>query len=815
MTSMSERPAEITARDLQGAQIGDGGHQANTWHNTWITTAPSVQWPMQVGRPPTRPAAFQHRRAMSATISRILDDGGATVLTQVVATGGGGVGKTQLAADAFLRARDDGLQLLLWVNAMSRESIVSTFAQARIETNPGALHAQSADVLCDRFLDWLSTTRTTWLIVLDDVSDPGDLTGLWPEGPAGRVLVTTRRRDCAPAGARQVTVDVFTPEEAHNYLVRRLGTPGAQETHPQVLDEAAALAEDLGRLPVALAQAAGVIRNQGITCAQYRRYFAQRSQRLEHLFPTDASADGYAHTVATTWSLAVDRADQLPPVGLARPALYVAAVLDPNGAPDSIWSAEPVRQFLAATTVPVRSDVTSAETRAALRNLHRLSLVTHDPAGGSVAIRTHALVQRAVLDPLTPEIHDAAVRAAADALTLDWPAIEDDPEHSRVLRHNVAALAAHEGPALWHMGAHKVMFQAAGSMAELGLIDGAVANWESLTATATRRLGPDHPDTLAARYGMAYWLGSAGRVAEALHAMSTLLEDRGRLLGHEHPETLNSRHNLCDWQGAVGDAAAAATALETLLRDRLRLLGPDHPHTLMTRHSLARWKGVAGDPDGAVQEFEQLVADRTRVLGVDHPDTLAARHALACFRGAAGDCRNAVAELGALLDDKLRLLGSDHPSTLTTRHDLACWQGAGGDVPLAVSAMTALLEDRRRVLGADHPRTLTTRQDLADWLGERGDAEGAAQAFRALLDDRLRVLGGGHPDVLHTLRGLAFWLTEAGHTEEAAVVLVEWRQATAQNGRTVPTAGQPLGPGGWREDRALRWLTRWSSRALQ
>ncbi|MFD8296499.1 tetratricopeptide repeat protein [Streptomyces bauhiniae] len=812
---MSERPAEISARDLQGAQIGDGGHQANTWHNTWITTGPSVQWPMQVGRPPTRPAAFQQRHAMSAMIAHILDDGGATVLTQVVATGGGGVGKTQLAANAFLQAREDGVQLLLWVNAMSRESIVSTFAQARIETSPGALHAQSADVLCDRFLDWLSTTRTTWLIVLDDVSDPADLVGLWPEGPAGRVLVTTRRRDCAPAGARQITVDVFTPEEAHAYFVRRLGAPGAQDTHPRVLDEAAELAEDLGRLPVALAQAAGVIRNQGITCAEYRISFAQRSQRLDHLFPGDASADGYRHTVATTWSLAVDRADQLPPTGLARPALYVAAVLDPNGAPDSIWAAEPVRRFLTTAPSPARSEVTRTEARAALRNLHRLNLVTHDPAGGSVAIRTHALVQRAVLDPLPAEVRVAAVRAAADALTEDWPAIEDDPEHSRVLRHNVAALSAHEGAALWQPRLHRSLFQAAGSFGELGLIDGAVANWEHLTATATGHLGADHPDTLAARYGMAYWLGSAGRVTEALQAMGELLEDRVRLLGPEHPETLNTRHNLCDWQGAVGDAAAAVAALRTLLRDRLRLLGPDHPHTLMTRHSLARWRGVAGDPEGAVREFERLVADRSRVLGLDHPDTLAARHALACFRGAAGDCRNAVAELRALLDDKVRLLGSEHPSTLTTRHDLACWQGAQGDVATAVSAMTALLEDRRRVLGTDHPRTLTTRQDLADWLGETGDAEGAAQALRALLEDRLRVLGGRHPDVTITLQGLAFWLAEAGRTDEAAAAAREWQQATEQSGRTASTPGLAAGPDSWREGRARRWLTRWSSRALQ
>lgn len=37
-----------------------------------------------------------------------------------------------------------------------------------------------------------------WLIVLDDVTDPADLNGLWPPAsPHGRILVTTRRRDAA------------------------------------------------------------------------------------------------------------------------------------------------------------------------------------------------------------------------------------------------------------------------------------------------------------------------------------------------------------------------------------------------------------------------------------------------------------------------------------------------------------------------------------------------------------------------------------------------------------------------------------------
>jgi hypothetical protein len=50
-------------------------------------------------------------------------------------TGGGGVGKTQLAAAVFAQARDDGVELLVWANALSRESIVATYAQALARPN--------------------------------------------------------------------------------------------------------------------------------------------------------------------------------------------------------------------------------------------------------------------------------------------------------------------------------------------------------------------------------------------------------------------------------------------------------------------------------------------------------------------------------------------------------------------------------------------------------------------------------------------------------------------------------------------------------
>jgi Tetratricopeptide repeat len=63
--------------------------------------------------------------------------------------------------------------------------------------------------------------------------------------------------------------------------------------------------------------------------------------------------------------------------------------------------------------------------------------------------------------------------------------------------------------------------------------------------------GPEHPDTLAARHGLARWTGQAGDAAGARDQFAALLPIHERVLGPEHPDTLGTRHNLAYWSRQV------------------------------------------------------------------------------------------------------------------------------------------------------------------------------------------------------------------------------------------------------------------------
>ncbi|MFC4149861.1 DnaJ C-terminal domain-containing protein [Micromonospora mangrovi] len=403
--------------DARGVQIGDH----NTQHNHFAGRTP-VSWPHRVGLVPGLADQRLDRLADQDLAAALT--GEQTVMVCQVLAGLGGVGKTQLAANlAHQWWQHRRVDLLLWASATSRSAVLTRYAQAAADIT--GVEDPNPEDAAVRLLAWLSSTDRRWLVVLDDLTDPQDLTGLWPPTtPTGRTVVTTRRRDAALlAGRRLVDVGVFDPAEAVTYLHAKLAG------HPDRLDQAQELAADLGFLPLALAQAAAYLMDRGLTCGEYRKRFADRRRRLAELMP-DTLPDGHQATVATTWSLSIELADAMAPAGLARPLLELASHLDPNGVPTTVFTTlaalryldrglgpppRPAR-FLAAWRKPpqARPRVGAADARDALHCLQRLSLISL-PADAS-EVRVHALVQRATREQIPPDRRAVAQESATAAL---------------------------------------------------------------------------------------------------------------------------------------------------------------------------------------------------------------------------------------------------------------------------------------------------------------------------------------------------------------------------------------------------------------
>src|SRR5215475_13983880 len=361
--------------------------------------------------------------------------------------GMGGTGKTQLAAAIAHTLWNRGaVDLVLWVTASGRDAVLTGYAQALGDVGLPDPY-EGPEVAASHFLAWLAETPRPWLAVLDDLTDPAVLDGLWPSGPNGRVLVTTNRPGAVELGP-------FSDRESLSYLSTKLQADRDQWTG--ALD----LAAELGFLPIALAQAGTLMAYTGIGCQEYRTRMAGWRQQLGVGNGTSPTA------VADTGALALEFADRLPPAGLARPMLALISMLDPNGIPGVVLTTPAACAYLSRFGGAAVDEV---QARTAVHALGRLGLVTIDTTSAARTVRVHELVQAASRQGLSTAECDATALAAADALLQAWPAQAVPAASGQALRDCTARLRQIAGVLLWTPECHPVLLRAGQNLEGPGL----------------------------------------------------------------------------------------------------------------------------------------------------------------------------------------------------------------------------------------------------------------------------------------------------------------------------------------------------------
>jgi tetratricopeptide (TPR) repeat protein len=488
---------------------------------------------------------------------------------------------------------------------------------------------------------------------------------------------------------------VYSVEQAVQYLVDATGI------HDR--DAAELVAKDLGRLPLAVTQAAEVIKGRG---------YADFSVYRDALKNAGGLGEALHRPDGDPYKLAVDAALKM---GYRDAVDACCRISDAHG--------EAALAVLQSVSVLSESGVP----RVWLSVLGDSQAVVQDAVGVLVArhvmsesddrseVSLHGLTSRVIREDRLDE--DLARMAIA---VLAGVNVEDDSCDYMERRSTVAALGAqlvavHSQPGSGGLLNEPDLLAVAGTVmyAADELKDPYTAiSLSVFQADFERVLGADHPDTLTSRNNLAYAYESAGDLGRAIPLYAATLADRERVLGADHPDTLLSRNNLAYAYRSAGDLGRAIPLLEATLADCERVLGADHPSTLLSRNNLAGAYESAGDLGKAIPLLEATLADRERVLGADHPDTLLSRNNLAHAYESAGDLGRAIPLYAATLADRERVLGADHPSTLLSRNNLAVAYHSAGDLGKAIPLFEATLADCERVLGADHPVTVTVHNNL-------------------------------------------------------------------------------------------------------
>ena len=529
-----------------------------------------------VGDIPAPPPGLQPRPALLAQLNR------ASQKPPVVLTGIWGAGKTQLAA-TYARARlADSWRLVAWINARNSETLLAGLAAVAEAaglsaggSRPGPADAGQA------VREWLEADGSFRLLVFDDVEDPGLLQPFVPAAGEARVLITSARDSIAELGT-SVPVGVFSAEEALALLGGRTGL--ADE------DGALAVAVQLGYLPLALDQAAGMIAKQRVGYAAYLAKLRALSAE-DHLVREDEEEEEPSPPgVAEAVLLAMEAASVADRLGVSIAVMELVAMLSPAVVHrDLLHSAGQ-----AGTLLGGGRRVGASMVDQALERLNERSLLGFSLDGQAVSV--HRLAARVIRAGLArQERLGPACRVAAFAVEGSVAALAKHPDHAAVMEMlaQVAALAENAGTAVDDAGEQvptmltRLRSLALNHLVELGdAMPHAIAIGEPLTADLDRLLGPDDPDTIRARNDLARAYRETGRVADAIPLVEQVLAARERLFGADDPRTLASRNNLASAYRATGRAADAIGLFEENLAACERLFGADHPRTRASRHSL-------------------------------------------------------------------------------------------------------------------------------------------------------------------------------------------------------------------------------------
>src|SRR6266545_2988854 len=281
----------------------DAGYVAQ-WHQALRVVLTETRAAAQVRAQDTLPEDLAEFTGRSSEIDRLRQlpthgagSGAAVVIAAI--EGMAGVGKTRLAVHAgHLLAGEQPFDQTLFVNLRGFHpdpaqppadpaAVLDSFL--RLLGVPGHQIPHDLSARTGLYRQRLAGMRA--LVVLDNAADEQQVEPLLPGSPGGLTLITSRRSLAGLRMATHLPVDVFTPDEAHDFLTRAVpGIPAGDDP-----TAAARVAQRCGYLPLALGLVAAHMR------AKPRWTLTDHADRLDERHHDRRLDDGVALALSLSY----------------------------------------------------------------------------------------------------------------------------------------------------------------------------------------------------------------------------------------------------------------------------------------------------------------------------------------------------------------------------------------------------------------------------------------------------------------------------------------------------------------------------------
>ncbi|MDR2119137.1 MAG: ATP-binding protein [Tannerellaceae bacterium] len=681
------------------------------------------EWPK-----PARNRYFTGREGIMETVRQYFKES-----RYVVLTGPGGVGKSQTAKEyAFRHAFE--YETVWWVNAETADTLLPSFKSFAGTRKLLSTDNDTSAQIIEAVRDWMNW-HDNWLFIFDNADDEASLTPYLPQETAHRrhVLITSRNGNWGTF-AVPLPVDVFSEEEAAEFLTRRTGRPrdAFQDS----------LAEELGYLPLALEQAAAYTKAQAIDGETYLELFRRTKAEWLKRYPGIKRENQILAATCYSSMEAIKHE-------AAKELLYLCAYFAPDYI-DPWWFVDASVYLPPALRKAAENEPDYHDT---LMELDRYSLVSND----GVLLSLHRPVQEVVRERLKEEQTvwiNYCIQVLHQCRYSDFSTPESRFLFTDLVPH-IHSVIAQIDPETQTVEIARLYFFLGYGYSQFAEYDQSLKWYRKALDIQEKVSGASHPDTAITYNNIALVYHGQGEYGQAMEWHRKALEIREKILGISHPDTATTCDNIAEVYRSLGEYNQALKWHRKALEIYEKVLGSSHPDTATTYNNMAVVYYFQGEYEKAMEWYRKALEVYEKVLGASHPDTVTAYNNMAGVYHSQGEYKQALKWYMKTLEIREKVLGVSHPDTATTYNNIAEVHRSLGEYEQALKWHRKALEIKEKVLGASHPDTAIAYNNIALVYHSQGEYGQAMEWHRKALEIREKILGISHPDTATTYNNIA------------------------------------------------------------
>lgn len=680
----------------------------------------------------------------------------------VVLRGMGGQGKSQIALEYCRRAKEEGLDVILWVDAMSEVTVKKGFqniAEKLRRHNEIVTDAEVVEFIFERLRDW----QVPWLMVFDnydDVTGFNNIRDFLPEGDGGRIIITSRHtssEDLAPDSISRIHIEGLSEGSALE-LLWRASYSDPNNFRPSEIDEAKLIVRRLACHPLAITQAGSYIKQQKIRLKDFINHY---DKKRENILKHTPLLSQYRRTIISeiekevslsvfaTWELSFlplvhsadfgkEKADLLALFAFFNfkdicEDLFVIYCKQAQGGDGYLWPAKCLLPCLCDKHPVV------AEKNSAKQNKDEQKQWDSD----SFVRILDDLTQTSLVQAWTRG-EDGFCHFSLHPLVRDWIRIRTSKEK----RQYYSMLSGKIIMAYLVDNRHQKSCKL--KLSKMNALLAHISDYLEDTAAY-----PDHKELDDVDDWIGSFLVRCGKYSDGEVVRKRLLNYRYTALGLHNTSTLQAMNRLANIYNYQDKFDLAEDLFRRTLKGQQCVLGPEHQGTFKTMADLAWVLHRKGNFAAAEKIARKAVEGQDKIIRKNHQTSFNSLDTLAEVLRARKKYGEAMVYQQRSLVGRRKTLGEDHPATLIAAINVGSVFQDLGQYDRAEEYMTKALATQKELLGNEHPDTLLCANNLALVYRDQGRLKLAEENMERLVEVNTRLLGPSHSFTLKSTASLA------------------------------------------------------------